>query len=136
MINTMSVKKYRPFIEIFSSALLFYIINKVLFYYNATNPKFSNYFYTLETLYGFFFFLSVLILFILIKVKKINIDYVGYSFLLLTSIKMVISYIFLYPILQMQPQTTSFEKINFFIVFALFLAIETTVTIRILNNKQ
>jgi hypothetical protein len=54
----------------------------------------------------------------------------------LTFIKMGISYILLNPILNSSSQFLKVEKINFFITFALFLTIETVVTIRILNNKQ
>ena len=49
---------------------------------------------------------------------------------------MVISYVFLYPILQSTNQLMTPEKINFFITFAVFLTIETVVTIRILNKNQ
>jgi hypothetical protein len=49
---------------------------------------------------------------------------------------MAIAYAFLTPILNTEVQNGTFEKSNFFVVFALFLAIETMVTIRILNNKQ
>jgi hypothetical protein len=49
---------------------------------------------------------------------------------------MVGAYAVLYPILHLPGAEAKIEKIDFFIVFALFLAIETVVTIRILNNKQ
>ena len=65
-----------------------------------------------------------------------NMDYVGYIFLLLTSVKIAISYAVLYPILNSGNLNVNVEKINFFVIFALYLTIETVVTIRILNNKQ
>jgi hypothetical protein len=68
--------------------------------------------------------------------KEKNIDSVGQTFLLLTSIKMVVAYVLLHPILQSTNQLLTAEKVNFFITFALFLTIETVVTIRILNKKQ
>jgi len=49
---------------------------------------------------------------------------------------MAISYAILYPISHSGNQNVKTEKIDFFIIFALFLTIETIVTIRILNNKQ
>ncbi|MBK9225193.1 MAG: hypothetical protein IPO23_12295 [Flavobacterium sp.] len=91
--------------------------------------------YSLLTLYLFFLICSSVIVFILIKVMKKNIDIVGQTFLLLTSIKMVVAYILLHPILQESNKLVASEKINFYSVFALFLIIETIVTIRILNKK-
>jgi hypothetical protein len=42
----------------------------------------------------------------------------------------------LHPILAISLPKTAIEKINFFVVFIYFLAIETLATIRILNNTQ
>jgi hypothetical protein len=95
----------------------------------------TDFHYSLSTLYLFFFICSVLILLVLIKVKKNNIDSVGLTFLLLTTIKMVLAYVLLHPILQGPNELVASEKINFYSVFALFLIIETIVTIRILNKK-
>jgi hypothetical protein len=132
----MDIKKYRPFLEVLFVAAIAFGVHKLVFYWYADNPKFTGYYYTIETLYAFFTCCSLCIVFMLVKVKSKSIDYVGYTFLLLTSVKMVVSYVFLLPVLQATNANGTSEKINFFMVFALFLAIETTVTIRILNNKQ
>ena len=92
--------------------------------------------YSLPLLYLFFFFFSVVMILILKKVKQNNINSVGYVFLLLTTFKMVIAYFFLRPILAADLPKTPTEKMNFFVIFIYFLAIETYVTIGILNNKQ
>lgn len=132
----MNFKKYRPVFEILGLSILAYVLHKVVFHLLQGNPKFGNFYYPLEIVYGFFLLCSLIILLILIQVRAKNIDNVGYTFLLLTSIKMGISYAFLKPVLNSGMPHIAIEKINFFIVFALFLAIETVVTIRILNNKQ
>lgn len=49
---------------------------------------------------------------------------------------MAIAYLFMKPILSSQSTFSGTEKINFFIIFILFLIIETILTIRMLNNKQ
>ena len=85
---------------------------------------------------GFFFICSLLIILILIEVNAKNIDTVGFTFLLVTFIKMALSYVILSPILNSGNANVKAEKIDFFIIFALFLTIETIVTVRILNNKQ
>ena len=132
----MNLKKFQPILEVLFLSILVYLVHKLFFLLNDNNPKFQNFHFPIETVYGFFFFCSVIILLILIKVKTKNIDNVGYTFLLVTCIKMAISYAVLSPILHSGNPNVRIEKVNFFIIFALFLTIETIVTVRILNNKQ
>jgi hypothetical protein len=88
----------------------------------------------IATIYGFFFASSLVIVSILIAVKQKNIDSVGNTFMLLTCIKAALAYIMLHPILQSQQPDVNFEKINFFVVFAVFLTIETIVSIRLVQE--
>ena len=132
----MNFKKYRPILEVLLLSMVVYLLHKVVFFLNDNNPKFQNFHFSIEVVDGFFFVCSVIILFILIKVKEKNIDNVGYTFLLVTFIKMGISYAVLFPILHSGNPNIKIEKLNFFVIFALFLTIETIVTARILNNKQ
>lgn len=132
----MNFKKYQPIIEVLFLSILVYLAHKTFFFLNDNNPKFQGFHFPIEMVYGFFFSCSILIILVLIKVKEKNIDNVGYTFLLVTCIKMAISYAVLSPILHSGNPNAGTEKINFFIIFALFLTIETIVTARILNNKQ
>ena len=132
----MNFKKYQAILEVLSISILVYLIHKLFFFLNNNNPKFQGFHFPIEIIYGFFLICSILIILILIKVKSKNIDNVGYTFLLVTCIKMAISYAVLSPILHSGNINVRIEKLNFFLIFALFLTIETVVTIRILNNKQ
>jgi hypothetical protein len=132
----MNFKKYQPILEILFLSVVIYLIHKLVFFLNDNNPKFQHFHFPIEVVYGFFFICSTLILLILIKVKSKNIDNVGYTFLLVTFIKMAISYVILSPILHSGNPNMRIEKMNFFIIFALFLTIETIVTARFLNKKQ
>jgi hypothetical protein len=132
----MNFKKFQPILEIIFLSILVYLVHKLVFFLNHDNQKLQGFNFSIETIYGFFSSCSVIILLILIKVKTKNIDNVGYTFLLVTCIKMAISFAVLYPILHSGNPNVRIEKVNFFIIFALFLAIETLVTVRILNNKQ
>jgi hypothetical protein len=132
----MNLKKYRSIFEIIAVTIIGYSLHKTFFYFNKSNPDFQNFHTPIETIYGFFFICSITILLILIRVKEKNIESLGYAFLFLTCLKMGISYTILAPILHSGNPNIRIEKINFFIIFALFLATETVVTIRILNNKQ
>jgi len=132
----MKLKKYQALSEVFCLSLIVYTIHKLFFHFNDNNPKFQNFHYPIEVIYGFFFGFSILLLYVLILVKAKNIDHVGNTFMLITILKMGVSYVILSPILDSGLANMAIEKINFFIVFALFLAIETVVSIRILNNSQ
>ena len=77
-----------------------------------------------------------MIILILIIIKKKSIDYVGYVFMLLTCIKMGITFYFAQPILALKEKNNSIEYKNFLILFLIFLAVETIISIRILNKKQ
>ena len=130
------LKKYQPILELSIVSTVVFLVHKLFFFIKRNNPSFQNFHYQIETVYFFFFVCSLILLCILIPVKAKNIDNVGYTFLLVTCIKMVIAYIVLLPIFNTNLENASIEKINFFIVFALFLAIETIITIRIVNNNR
>jgi hypothetical protein len=132
----MDLKKHKLIVTVFLFAITAFAIHKLLFFLFVPSDIENNFIYSLPILYGFFFSCSTVIIFILLKVKEKSLDNVGFTFLLLTSVKMVASYVFLQPILNSNLQNSTEEKINFFIIFILFLAIETLVSIRILNNKQ
>lgn len=124
--------------SVIKSIILFvalgYVINKaisLIFFRKAV----ITYNYSIEILFLFFGILSTIIVLMLVRIKKKSIDYVGMSFLLLTSVKMVISYIFSLPIVSTL-NTNKIEKANFFFIFIYFLILETVITIKLLNQKQ
>ena len=132
----MNLLKFKPIIEVAVISIIAICIHKLLFIL-FVKPEIENSFYfTPLQLFTFFVLSSFIVVLILIIVKENNIDNVGYTFLLLTFIKMGIAYIFLTKIIENASFNLPKEKINFFITFAVFLTIETTVTIRILNKKQ
>lgn len=128
--------RIKPLLLIVILAFTGFCIHEILFRFCVPKIYTDNFIYSLPSLYIGFGITSLAIVFILIQIKKRNIDNVGYTFLLLTSIKMVAAYIFMKPILETILPKTQTEKMNFFIIFIFFLAIETIATIRILNNKQ
>ena len=127
--------KTKPLFTIILIAVLGLIIHKLIFFLLVVKTMEDNFIYSIPLLYGMFSIFSALIVGVLIKVKERNIDNVGYTFLLLTSIKLVVAYLLIHPILKASLNQTPLEKINFFIIFIYFLATETILTIRILNNK-
>jgi len=132
----MNLKKYQPLLEVILFSIIIYFAHKFVFFLYKNNPKLQDFLFSIEEVYGFFFCCSLFLVFILIKVKGKNIDNVGYTFLLVTCVKMGLSYLLLSPILNSVNSNIKYEKIDFFIIFALFLTLETIVTIRMLNSKQ
>ena len=132
----MKIKKFQPIYEVLIVSLLLFMAHKLFFYWNENNPKYQNFYFSLETIYGFFSFSSIIIVSILLFVKNKSKDNVGNTFMLITCLKTGISFALLNPILNSGSQNIGIEKINFFVIFALFLALETVVTARILNNNQ
>jgi hypothetical protein len=129
-------KQYHPLLLTFLAALAFYVINKLLFLLPDAATHYDTYTYSVETLFLFFTACSLIVVLILIKVHQKLPDSAGYAFISATTVKMGICYFMMRPILKSAPANGNFEKINFFVLFLLFLAIETAVTVRLLNKKQ
>lgn len=132
----MDFKKYTPILEVLKIVIPVFILHKSIVSFSDLVKTTQTFHYSLEILYGFFLMASLLILLVLVKIKEKNLDNVGYAFLLLTSLKMAVSYFVLRPILLDTHQSQHSEKINFFIIFMFFLATETIIAIRLLNDKQ
>ncbi len=129
----MILKNYKYLLFLFISVVVAYVVHQLVFYFFKIDQQ--TFYYSLEQLYGIFFILSFVIVFILLMIKKRNFDQLGMSFLLLTSSKLVFYYLLLKPILNRTHYDIRIEKINFFVLFVLFLTIETVLTIRILSKK-
>ena len=132
----MKLKKFQPLLEVLIAAILCFGIHNLFFYYNQNNPNYQHFHFDLTTIYSFFLTCSLIIILLLLFVKQRSIDNVGFTFLFATCLKIGISFALLMPILNSKIANIGYEKINFFIVFAIFLSIETVVTVRILNNNQ
>ena len=127
---------FKTFLHLFIISIIAFVINFFLVENVVPKHELVKWTYSIANLYAMFFVFSVVIMSLLLFVRTKNLDYVGYTYLIVTSVKMGIAYFLLRPILATTTDENSTEKINFFIVFICFLAIETLLTIRILNNKQ
>ncbi|OXA69221.1 DUF6168 family protein [Flavobacterium aquatile] len=129
-------------LQIFKTVILTLLIAVVLFFGNklilqteSFSQNFEVFSYSLETIYALFCAFSVIILITLMIVNSRNKDIVGMTFLLITSIKAGVLFFIFSDIIGSSNKNTV-ERINFFVVFILFLTIETLITIRLLNKKQ
>ncbi len=130
------VKKYRILIFITIVSVVFYILNKLLFFLPDFSAEYKSYHYSLEVLYLFFLACALAVLAAVIIVNKRSPDNTGFAYVGGTLIQMGLCYAMLRPILNAPEGTAGFEKANFFIIFLLFLATETILAIQILNKKQ
>lgn len=131
----MRSKDFSPVLLIVFFAAIAAFAHKILFLALGKEHLSEAFYHPIYSTYAFFAACSAVIVSILIVVRRKSIDNVGQVFLLLTCVKMGIAYWFLYPALQQRQEIAGFEKINFFIVFALFLTLETVLTIRVLNKR-
>ena len=130
----MNLINYKPLLSLALLIIVAYILHKVIFYsFNVDDTAFH---YSIEELYLIFSVLSVIVFVVLLKVKEQSFDNIGMSFLLITRVKMIVCYLILRPVLQISGENSILEKRNFFAMFILFLAMETILTIRILNKNQ
>ena len=128
--------KYAPILKVAIATVIFTLLHLLLFQIPYLKELYSHFFYHIPLIYLFFLVLSAILLFILVKVNEKAKEQLGYVFLLATTIKLGLSYIFLLPILNHPSGDTFPEKMNFFGIFILYLVIEVFYTIRLLNNKQ
>ena len=130
----MKVVNKTLFLVLILLTVLFYLVHVQVTHFIGVNP--SAFYYSLELEYCCFALATAVIVFVLQKIKQKNFDTVGLIFLWITSIKMIACFFAVRPILQLESPTASIEKINFFVIFILFLAIETAITIYLLNEKK
>ncbi|MCB0442939.1 MAG: hypothetical protein KDC50_02715 [Flavobacterium sp.] len=131
----MNFKKLWFFFGLLKYTIPVFIIHLLLFQLPDLKVASQNFYLSIPELYLIYFIFSKIILFVLIQVSKKNFDNVGMTFLVITSVKLAMSYFIVRPILNSTTENT-LEKANFFFIFILFLAIETLITIRLLNKKQ
>lgn len=131
----MKVQILKTIFATIGMALLLFFINRLI----LTHPNFKAGFELFQVSLTFIYFLftlfSILILVTLIFVQRKNNDVVGMSFMLITTFKTILYYVIFSKIISTDNANTV-ERINFFVVFILFLVIETLITIRLLNKKQ
>ena len=110
-----------------------YTIHKSILTFSILKLQVATFEFSVEKLYLMFTFMTMTIILILIKVKQKSLDNVGMTFLLITSIKMIICYVIGRPIINQNNADLQLEKWSFFALFIVFLLIETLFTIYLLN---
>ncbi|MFD2602381.1 hypothetical protein [Flavobacterium suzhouense] len=122
------------FFQVAVIAAILLVFNFLVYYMPDLKGKTADFVYPLPVMYGFFFLMTAAVLAVLMKINRKNQEQTGYAFLFLTTAKIALSYVIVRPILNKAGENPT-EKVNFFVIFILFLAIEAYYTARLLNNK-
>lgn len=112
-----------------------FIVHYLLFEYTSLNEFQKDFYYSIPFLYLLFFTFTKISLYIIVKVSQKNFDSTGMTFMLISTIQTILGFLIAKPLLNSNT-TTTIEKANYFFIFILFLAIETIISIKILNKKS
>ncbi len=132
----MILKKLQPLGYLVSAIVFCFLTHNLIFKIFDLKLNLSVLNFSLSELYLLFSILSVLIISTSIVIKQKNIDLVGNVFMLITCVKMVVCFLLIRPFSNNSNFSHSLEKYNYLMLFMLFLILETTVTIFILNKKE
>ena len=113
--------------------LTFFLI--LIHYFVFENSSFNLQNKLIQRFYLFLTLLNLFTFYILLKVNEKKYEYVGYTFLGFVLIKMVVSFVFLYPIIV----SNMLEKENyiliFFALYFIYLIFETVSSLFLINKK-
>jgi hypothetical protein len=118
-----------------SFTLLLYFLNLVTLHSLEYSQALFLYLFPLEQIFITFSILAIIVLFVLHIVEKKNKDIVGMVFLIASSIQIGVLYFIFRKVISSENLNT-IERINFFVLFFLFLTFETLIIIQLLNKKQ
>lgn len=131
----MKIQIFKTVSTLIVLSLVLFFCNKLLLEYTNFSSFYKQYQFSLEFIYSILSLFSITILIIMLFVNQKNKDIVGMTFMLSTTFKTIICFVIFSAIINSSNQN-KIERINFFVVFILFLTIETLITIRLLNKKQ
>lgn len=129
-------KKYSPVFLVILCVALLYAVHKSIIYLSDQSAIYSSFHYSLEKLYLAFGLASLLIVFILLKVKERNFDQIGMAFMVLITIKMATFYFVFKPVITARTDEAQWERTNFIILFMAFLILETLISVKILKSSE
>lgn len=129
-------KKYSPIFLVILSVILLFAIHKSIVHFSGWNDIYNTFHYSLEQLYLAFGLASLLIIFILIKVKERNFDQIGMAFMVLITVKMATFYFVFKPVISNRTDDAQWERTNFIILFMAFLILETLISAKILKSSE
>ena len=126
---------FKIILSTISFTLLLYFLNLVALHSLGYSQALFLYLFSLPQIFISFCILAIIVLFVLHIIEKKNKDIVGMVFLIVSSIQIGVLY-FIFRKVISSANLNTIERINFFVLFFLFLIFETLITIQLLNKKQ
>jgi hypothetical protein len=111
------------------------VIHVLILQFLVSDAIVKSFRWPIQQLYLIFLIISSVIVLFSERISKKNFDQTGMSFLVLTSVQLLLCYFIFKPILN-DNTVSATEKFHSGFVFVLFLAIETLLIIQLLNKKQ
>lgn len=113
--------------------LTFFLI--LIHYFVFENSSFNLQNKLIQRFYLFLTLLNLFTFYILLKVNEKKSEYVGYTFLGFVLIKMVVSFVFLYPIIISKMLEKEKYILVFFVLYFVYLIFETVSSLFLINKK-
>ena len=123
------LKKYITIVLMFFCSLLFFAIHTLVGKGYLVN-------YSEVSLHSIFasFSIAIVLILTILYYKKPN--YVGYSFMAITTLKMLILVVVFKKTIQTAPEILKPEKMTILLLFLIYLAVETILIVQLLNKNQ
>lgn len=90
----------------------------------------------IQKFYVFLILLNLITFFVLIQVKLRKDEFVGYTFLSFVLVKMIVSFVFLYPTIKSNNSNKEHFVLLFFFLYFVFLIFETIMSVSLINSKK
>ena len=127
------IKKLIDYIIKISGLTIFLIL---IHYFVFENSSFSLQNNLIQRFYIFLTLLNLFTFYVLLRVDQKKSEYVGYTFLGFVLIKMVVSFVFLYPIIKANMIDKEKFILVFFALYFIYLIFETVSSMSLINKKQ
>ena len=114
--------------------LTFFLI--LIHYFVFENSSFNLQNKLIQQFYFFLISLNIFTYYILLKISEKKPDFVGFTFLGFVLIKMVVSFVFLYPIIKANMIDKEKFILIFFALYFIYLIFETVSSMSLINKKQ
>jgi hypothetical protein len=107
----------------------------LIHYFLFENSSFSLQNNLIQRFYMFLTILNLFTFYVLLRVDQKKSEYVGYTFLGFVLIKMVVSFVFLYPIIKANMIDKEKFILIFFALYFIYLIFETVSSMSLINKK-
>lgn len=126
--NLLNFIKYLVLFTLITAGLQYLLIAFVL------EPQ--QYYYNTFSIYAFLFFITLLLYLAILYIHSVFSEYTGYAFMASSFFKMLLSVLFLLPIIRGDDRSYIADVVAFFVPYFLYLFFETFFVVELLKDKK